>query len=80
MGYYDKDELVAFSIIQNYDDKNVEAYQFAWDYKNPKLHLGIKSLRHECAIYKAKGYKYMYLGPAHKYKENIQGFERLGPL
>lgn len=80
IGYYDKDELVAFSIIQVYDDKNIEAYQFAWNYKKPKLHLGIKSLRHECAYYKHKGFKYLYLGPAHKYKEQIQGFEKMGPL
>ena len=49
MGYYDKEELVAFSIIQIYDDKNVEAYQFAWNYKYPKLHLCIKSLSNECS-------------------------------
>ena len=80
IGYYDNDKLVAFSIIIIQDKENVEALQFAWDYKNPKLFLGLKSLRNECAIYKAKGYKYMYLGEAHSYKKQIDGFEVLGPL
>ena len=55
IGYYDGDVLVAFSMICEFDNENAEAYQFAWDYANPKLHLGIKSLRNECAIYKELG-------------------------
>ena len=81
IGYYDGNELVAFTLAYRFKSVNsVWADQFAWNYKNPKLHLGIKSLRHECAYYKHKGFKYLYLGPAHKYKEKIQGFERMGPL
>lgn len=79
IGYFDKDEMVAFSLIAQYDKHNAESYQFAWNYKNPKLHLGIRSLRNECAIYKEKGFKYLYLGEAHEYKEQIQGFEIMGP-
>ena len=40
IGYYDNDKLVAFSIIIIQDKENVEALQFAWDYKNPKLFPG----------------------------------------
>lgn len=80
IGYYDQDKLVAFSCIMIQDQKSVEALQFAWDYENPKLHLGIKSLRNECAVYKQKGYRYLYLGEAHTYKKQIDGFEILGPI
>lgn len=81
IGYYDEeDKLVAFSCIMIQDHESVEALQFAWDYKTPKLHLGIKSLRNECAIYKSKGYRYLYLGEAHSYKKQIKGFEILGPI
>ena len=52
-GYYDKEQkLVAFSLLRCYNNKNVEAIQFAWDYENPHLRLGIRSLKNECAIYK----------------------------
>lgn len=80
IGYYDGEKLVAFSMIIIYDDENVEALQFAWDYENPKLHLGIKSLRNECAIYKKRGYKHFYLGGADEYKKKIDGFEIMGPV
>ena len=56
IGYYDGDVLVAFSMIAIYDGENAEALQFAWDYVNPKLSLGLKTLKHECAYYKEKGY------------------------
>jgi len=79
LGYYDKDQLVAFSLMRVYNTKNVEAVQFAWDYVNPKLHLGINSLRSECAFYKSRGFDYLYLGEATEYKRQIDGFEILGP-
>lgn len=82
-GYYDPEDstrLVAFSLIKIYDKVNVEAIQFAWDYVKPELELGIKSLKHECAFYKERGYKYLYLGGAEEYKSKIDGFEILGPL
>lgn len=78
IGYFHKQDLVAFSLVKLYDDKNVEAIQFAWDYKNPELRLGIASLKVECAIYKQLGYKYYYLGCAAGYKK-IDGYEELGP-
>ena len=80
IGYYDGDVLVAFSMICEFDNENAEAYQFAWDYANPKLHLGIKSLRNECAIYKEKGFKYLYIGGADEYKQKIDGFEIMSPV
>ncbi len=78
-GYYDKEEkLVAFSLLRCYNNKNVEAIQFAWDYANPHLRLGIRSLKNECAIYKKRGFDYLYLGEADTYKSKIDGFEILG--
>lgn len=78
--YKDKDKIVAFSILRRYDEKNVEAIQFAWNYEKPELRLGIESLKHECALYKSKGFEYLYLGGADEYKRKIQGFELLGPI
>lgn len=80
IGYFDQSRLVAFSIIRKYDPDNVEAVQFAWTYHDPKQSLGIESLKHECALYKELGYKYLYLGGADEYKSKIDGFEILGPL
>lgn len=79
IGYYDGDRLVAFSLIRRYDAENVEAIQFAWNYENPKLRLGIESLKSECALYKSRGYRYLYLGEADEYKKKINSFEILGP-
>lgn len=80
IGYYDNEKLVAFSLIRRLAAKEYEAVQFAWDYENPKLRLGIKSLKHECCILKSRGAKYFYLGEAAEYKKKIDGFEILGPL
>lgn len=79
IGYYSKNKLVAWSLVTKYDEHNVYAVQFAWNYANPRLSLGQRSLKHECAYYKELGYKYYYLGEAHKYKADIDGFEILGP-
>lgn len=80
IGYFDNNALVAFSLLRLFDNSNIEAVQFAWDYKNPKLRLGINSLQNECALYKERGYKYLYLGGADEYKSKIDGFELLGPV
>ncbi|HAW03679.1 MAG TPA: hypothetical protein DCW83_03275 [Saprospirales bacterium] len=71
--------MVGFSMICEFDNENAEAYQFAWDYRRPKLHLGLASLRHECAYYKEKGFKYLYIGGADEYKQKIDGFEIMSP-
>jgi hypothetical protein len=80
IGYYDNNQLVAFSLIKRYDNKNALCAQFAWNYRNPKLRLGIQSLRTECAIYRERGFQYLYLDQAHLYKQGITGFELLGSM
>lgn len=80
IGYYDDKKLIAFSLIKRYDNKNALCAQFAWNYNKPHLKLGIESLKTECAIYKKLGFKYLYLDQVHAYKENIVGFEILGPM
>ena len=80
IGYYDQARLVAFSLIKRYDEHNALCDQFAWTYHNPKLRMGIETMKTECAIYKARGFKYLYLEQAHLYKSEIDGFEILGPL
>jgi hypothetical protein len=77
--YHCKESVIAFSLLRRYDAHNVEAIQFAWDYAEPSLRLGIRSLEHECAYYKSLGYSYLYLGDAAEYKTQIMGFELLGP-
>ena len=80
IGYYDQKQLVAFSLMKRYDNKNVLASQFAWTYHNPKTRLGVESLKTECAIYREQGFEYLYLDQAHLYKQGLEGFEILGTL
>ena len=80
IGYRDNGVLVAFSLIKRYDKSNALCAQFAWNYQKPKLRLGITSLQTECAIYRERGFEYLYLDQAHLYKQSIEGFELLGPL
>jgi len=80
IGYYNNSKLVAFSLIKRYDTVNALCAQFAWTYHDPKLRLGIESLKTECAIYRERGFQYLYLDQAHLYKQGIQGFELLGPM
>jgi hypothetical protein len=79
IGYCDAGELVAFSLMKRYDNHHVLASQFAWTYRNPRIRLGIESLKTECAIYRDRGFRYLYLDQAHLYKQGFQGFETLGP-
>lgn len=79
-GYPDSSgKIVAFSMVRRYDSVSAESLQFAWDYTEPSLRLGIRSLKHECAIYKNWGFKYLYLGQVDEYKSKLDGFEILGP-
>lgn len=80
IGYYDQGKLEAFSLFRIFDNENVENFQFAWTYHDPKQRYGIKSLETECAFFKELGYKYMYLGLDAPYKREMQGFEILGPV
>ena len=79
IGYYNNDKLVAFSLVKRYSSSDAECVQFAWDYADAKLRLGVNSLKNECAIYKRLGFRYLYLGGADEYKKSIDGFEILGP-
>lgn len=80
IGYRENGELVAFSLMKLYDERNVLASQFAWTYHNPRTKLGIESLKAECAIYRDRGFDYLYLDQAHLYKQGLEGFEILGPI
>lgn len=80
IGYYYKQELVAFSLVKIFDCKNAELLQFAWTYNKPRIRLGIRSLENECAIYKNRGYINLYLGEYHEYKSFLPGFQILGTL
>jgi hypothetical protein len=79
IGYREQGELVAFSLMRRCDTENVLASQFAWTYRNPRTRLGVESLKTECAIYRDRGYKFLYLDQAHLYKQGLEGFEILGP-
>ena len=79
IGYREAGQLVAFSLMRRYDTENVLASQFAWTYHNPRTRLGVESLKTECAIYRDRGYKFLYLDQAHLYKQGLEGFEILGP-
>ena len=80
IGYREAGELVAFSLMRRYDTENVLASQFAWTYHNPRTRLGVESLKTECAIYRDRGYKFLYLDQAHLYKQGLEGFELLGSI
>jgi hypothetical protein len=72
--------VVAWSLCRRWDDHNVESLQFAWNYQNSDLELGIRSLEHECAYYKSLGYQYLYLGETADYKAAFDGYEIMGPI
>jgi hypothetical protein len=80
IGYRENSDLVAFSLMKRLDDQNVLASQFAWTYHNPRSRLGVESLKTECAIYRDRGFSYLYLDQAHLYKQGLEGFEILGPI
>jgi len=81
LGYFNDSKLIAFSLINLYPSaKSAYAEQFAWNYQEPKLRLGYKSLENECARYKRLGYNYLYIGEYNEYKEQFDGFEIIGKL
>jgi hypothetical protein len=80
IGYFDQGQMVAFSLIRRFDEKNALCDQFAWTYHDPKLRMGIETMKTECAIYKARGFDYLYLEQAQTYKKEIDGFELLGTM
>ena len=80
IGYHDQGRLVAWSMYRVWDDENVLSDHHAWDYRNPKLRLGRRSLETECAIYRDRGYRWMYFESVEPYMLDLQGFEILGPM
>jgi hypothetical protein len=80
IGYYDNNQLVAWSLLKRFDTQSVECVQFSWNYLTPKLRLGIRSIEHECAYYKQLGFEYLYLGETSEYKCQFDGYEELGPI
>jgi hypothetical protein len=80
IGYHDQGRLVAWSMYRVWDNENVLSDHFAWDYRNPRLRLGIRSIENECAIYRDRGYRWMYFEAVEPYMLSLQGFEILGAL
>jgi hypothetical protein len=80
IGYQDQDRLVAWSMYRLWDAENVLSDHHAWDYRNPRQRLGIRSLKNECAIYRDRGYRWMYFESVQPYMLDLEGFETLGPI
>ena len=80
IGYRDQDRLIAWSMYRIWDDHNILSDHFAWDYRNPRLRLGIRSIENECAIFRDRGFRWMYFETVEPYMLDVQGFEILGPL
>jgi arginyl-tRNA--protein-N-Asp/Glu arginylyltransferase len=75
---YHTDKLVGISIYKQFDTQFV-AYQFIWDYEDPKLSLGTIAQMVECETAKSMGCEYVYLLGGYElcclYKSNYKGFE-----
>lgn len=80
LGYRDQGNLVAWSLYQIWDQDNILSDHFAWNYRNPRLRLGVRSLENECALYRARGYRWMYFEAVEPYMLDMQAFEILGPM
>ena len=79
-GYYEQDKLIAWSMYRIWDSKNIVSDHHAWDYTNPRLRIGLHSLENECALYRNRGYEFMYFEFIAPYMLDLQGFEILGTL
>jgi hypothetical protein len=80
IGYHDRDRLVAWSMYRIWDAENILSDHFAWDYRDPRLRLGIRSVKNECAIYRDRGYRWMYFESVEPYMLDLEGFELLGRM
>jgi hypothetical protein len=79
-GYHDQGNLVAWSMYRIWDSDNILSDHFAWNYQNPRLRLGIRSIETECAIYRDRGYRWMYFESVEPYMLDLQGFEIMGGM
>jgi hypothetical protein len=80
MGYRDwRGDLVAWSKLRPYSPWSIETVLFAWDYREPDLKLGLRTLEHELAWARRHGYRWVYMGPGYervnRYKSRVAGFE-----
>ena len=80
LGYYDQDQLIAWSMYRIWDSKTIVSDHHAWDYTNPRLRIGLHSLENECALYRDRGSEFMYFEFIAPYMSDLQGFEILGTL
>jgi hypothetical protein len=78
IGYQHQGKLVAWSMLRRWGTHSVLSDHFAWDYRDPALRLGIHSLETECAIYRDRGFQWMYFESVEPYMLDITGFEILG--
>ena len=80
IGYHDSGRLVGWSMYRIWDAENILSDHHAWDYRNPRLRLGMRSIENECAIYRDRGYRWMYFESVEPYMLDLQAFEILGPI
>jgi len=70
--------LIGISLYKVFENQFV-AYQFIWDYVEPKLSLGTVAQMYECETARAYGCEYVYLLGGYEkcclYKSNYSGFE-----
>lgn len=75
--YWDE-TLIGISLYRVFN-KQFIAYEFIWDYSNPKLSLGTVAQMIECETAKLLGCEYVYLLGGYEqcclYKSNYRGFE-----
>lgn len=75
---YYTDKLIGISLYKQFDTQFV-AYQFIWDYADPKLSLGTVAQMIECETAKVLECEYVYLLGGYEscclYKSNYKGFE-----
>ena len=75
---YWTDTLVGISLYKQFETQFV-AYQFIWDYNDPKLSLGTIAQMMECETAKLLNCEYVYLLGGYEkcceYKSNYSGFE-----
>lgn len=75
---YWTDSLVGISIYRQFENQFV-AYQFIWDYQDPKLSLGTTAQYYECETAKSLNCEYVYLLGGYElcclYKSKYPGFE-----
>jgi hypothetical protein len=80
IGYHNQRRLVAWSMYRIWDSENILSDHFAWDYRDPRLRLGIRSIENECAIYRDRGFRWMYFESVEPYMLDLEGFEILGGM